>query len=155
MTALISSVHSLSFFVHPTYVVAGFVPDFQVEQARVDEQLNNATDEPTTGRQHFRLDRHRARTLATLQDRVWRSTMLLEICRSAFSRINQILFPTGPQPQGIHACSGSSGAPVPFETSSPRSLWMEQRNDGIHSKPASTYAATSTRSWIDVVAVAS
>ena len=29
--------------------------------------------------------------------------MLLELCRSAFSRINQMLFPTGPQPQGIHA----------------------------------------------------
>ena len=72
----------------------------------MDEQLNNATDEPTTGRQHFRLDKHRARILATLQDRVWRSTMLLELCRSAFSRINQILFPTGPQPQGIHALLG-------------------------------------------------
>ena len=32
--------------------------------------------------------------------------MLLELCRSAFSRINQILFPTGPQPQGIHALLG-------------------------------------------------
>ena len=69
----------------------------------MDEQLNMATDDPTTGRQHFRLDKHRARILATLQDRVWRSTMLLELCRSAFSRINQMVFPTGPQPQGIHA----------------------------------------------------
>ena len=69
----------------------------------MDEQLNMAIDEPTTGRQHFRLDKHRARILATLQDRVWRSTMLLELCRPAFSRVNQMLFPAGPQPQGIHA----------------------------------------------------
>ena len=72
----------------------------------MDEQLNNATDEPTTGRQHFRLDKHRARILATLQDRVLRGAMLLELCWSAFSRINQTLFPTGPQPQGIHALLG-------------------------------------------------
>ena len=93
-------------FVHPTCVVAGFVQDFQAEQARVDEQLSMATDEPTIGRQHFRLDKHQARILATLQDRVWQSTMLLELCRSAFSRINQTLFSTGPQPQGIHALLG-------------------------------------------------
>ena len=101
-------------FVHPICVVAGFVSDFQAEQARVDEQLNNTTDEPTTGRQHFRLDKHRARILATLQYRVWRSTMLLELCRSAFSRINQTLFPTGPQPQGIHNLLGlfRSAAPI-------------------------------------------
>ena len=106
-------------FVHPNCVVVDFVPDFQAEQARVDEQLNNVTNEPTTGRQHFRLDKHRARILATLQDRVWRSTMLLELCRSAFSRINQTLFPTGPQPQGIHALLGlfrSAGPILDFIT---------------------------------------
>ena len=90
-------------FCSPNFFVAVFVPDFQAEQARVDEQLNMATDEPTTGRQHFRLDKHRVRIPATLQDRVWRSTMLLELCMSTFSRINQMVFPTGPQPQGIHA----------------------------------------------------
>ena len=105
MTALISRSRTV-LFVYPTCVVAGFVPDFQAKQARVEGQLDNATNEPTTGRQHFRLDRHRARILATLQDRVWRSTMLLELCRSAFSRINEVLFPTGPQPQGIHALLG-------------------------------------------------
>ena len=65
--------------------------------------MDNATDTPSTGRQHFWLDRFRARTLATLNDRAWRSAQLLELCRSAFIRINQTLFPTGPQPQGIHA----------------------------------------------------
>ena len=66
MTALLSRVPSLSFLLIQRVFVAGFVPDFQAEQARVDEQLNNATDEPTTSRQHFRLDKHRARILATL-----------------------------------------------------------------------------------------
>ena len=65
--------------------------------------MDNAADNPTTGRQHFWLDRFRARTLATLKDRAWRSTQLLELCRASFIRINQTLFPTGLQPQGIHA----------------------------------------------------
>ena len=65
--------------------------------------MDNATDNPTTGRQHFWLDRFRARTLATLKDRAWRSAQLLELCRAALIRINQTLFPTGPKPQGIHA----------------------------------------------------
>ena len=31
---------------------------------------------------------------------------MLELCRSVFIRINETLFPTGPQPQGIHALLG-------------------------------------------------
>ena len=65
--------------------------------------MERATDDPSTGKQHFWLDKYHARTLATLKDRVWRSTILLELCRAAFTRINHALFPAGPQPQGIHA----------------------------------------------------
>ena len=65
--------------------------------------MDSVVDHPTTGRQHFWLDRYHARILATLKDRVWRSAQLLELCRSAFIRLNETLFPAGPQPQGIHA----------------------------------------------------
>ena len=58
------------FFVDPNCVVAGSVPDFKAEQARVYERLNNATDEPTTGCEHFWFDGNRARTLVTLKDQV-------------------------------------------------------------------------------------
>ena len=65
--------------------------------------MDSVVDNPTTGRQHFWLDRFHARTLATLKDRAWRSAQLLELCRKAFVRLNETLFPTGPQPQGIQA----------------------------------------------------
>ena len=82
---------------------AGFVDNFQAEEARVEKRLDSVVGDPTTGGQHFWLDKYHARILAKLKDRVWRSTILLELCRAAFTRINQTLFPTGPQPQGIHA----------------------------------------------------
>ena len=81
---------------------AGFVDNFQAEQIRVEGRLDSVVDDPTTGRQHFWLDRYHARILATLKDRVWRSAELLELCRAAFIRLNETLFPAGPQPQGIH-----------------------------------------------------
>ena len=81
----------------------GFVDSFQAEKVRVEGRLDSAADDPTTGRQHFWLDRYHARILATLKDRVWRSAELLELCRAAFIRLNETLFPSGPQPQGIRA----------------------------------------------------
>jgi len=86
-----------------TLCAAGFVPDLQAEEERVEERLNNVDQNPTTGRGHFWLDKYHAKKLATLKDRVWRNALLLESCRTAFIQINQALFPTGPQPQGIHA----------------------------------------------------
>ena len=80
---------------------AGFVDDFQAEKTRIEERLDSVVDTPTTGSQHFWLDKYHARILATLKDRVWRSAELLELCRMAFIRLNETLFPTGPQPQGI------------------------------------------------------
>ena len=65
--------------------------------------MESAVDHPTTGRQHFWLHRYHARILATLKDRAWRSAELLELCRAAFIRLNETLFPAGPQPQGIRA----------------------------------------------------
>ena len=85
---------------------AGFVADHHGEEEHVAERLRRATDEPTTGVQHFWLSGYNARTLATLKDRVWRGILLLELCRSAPSRINEVMFPTGPQPQGINALLG-------------------------------------------------
>ena len=84
-------------------LLAGFVEDFQAEQARIEERLDSVVDHPTTGRQHFWLDKYHARILAKLKDRAWRSAQLLELCRMAFIRLNETLFPAGPQPQGIHA----------------------------------------------------
>ena len=77
--------------------------NFQAEKIRVEERLDSVVDDPTTGRQHFSLDRYHARILATLKDRVWRSAELLELCRASFIRLNETLFPSGPQPQGIRA----------------------------------------------------
>ena len=96
----------LSFFTDTSIIYAGFVSDFDAERECVDERLQNATDEPTTVSQHFWLDGHHAHTLATLKDRVWRGTLLLEACRSTLIRINANIFPTGPQPQGILALLG-------------------------------------------------
>ena len=81
----------------------GFVDNFQAEKIRVEGRLDSVVDDPTTGCQHFWLDRYHARILATLKDRVWRSAELLELCRAAFIRLNETLFPSGPQPQGIRA----------------------------------------------------
>ena len=60
-------------------------------------------DVATTGRQHFWLHRYHARIVATLKDRAWRSAELLELCRMTFTRLNETLFPAGPQPQGMRA----------------------------------------------------
>jgi len=95
--------------------VAVFVPDFAAEKARVEERLDQAVETATTGRQHFYLDKSRARILATLKDRAWRSALLLESCRSAFIRLNEILFPSGPQPQGIHALLGLFRLAAPIQ----------------------------------------
>lgn len=84
-------------------IFVGFVDNFQAEKIRVEGRLDSVVDDPTTGRQHFWLDRYHARILATLKDRVWRSAELLELCRAAFIRLNETLFPSGPQPQGIRA----------------------------------------------------
>ena len=80
---------------------AGFVPDAQQENRRVNRLLDSAVDVPTTGRQHFYLDKVHARTLATLKDQVWRNAQVLEMCRRIFTRLNYALFPSGPQPQGL------------------------------------------------------
>ena len=82
---------------------AVFVHNFKEEGERVNERLDNATDNPISGPQHFWADRYRASQLATLKDRVFRGAILLERCRAAFMRVNHFLFPEGPQPQGIHA----------------------------------------------------
>ena len=101
--SLFTKIYDESFLLTYRICFADFVVDFQAERARVEERLDNVTDNPTTGRQHFWLDRLHARTLATLKDHAWRSAQLLELCRRAFVRLNETLFPTGPQPQGIHA----------------------------------------------------
>jgi len=77
------------------------VPDFKQEDTRVNRLLGNAVEVPTTGKQHFHLDKVHARTLLTLKDRVWRNAQVLEICRRIFTRLNCALFPSGPQPQGL------------------------------------------------------
>jgi hypothetical protein len=69
----------------------------------VEGLLDSVNDDLTTGRRHFWNDRYHARILATLKDRAWRSAELLELCRMAFIRLNETLFPAGPQPQGIRA----------------------------------------------------
>ena len=69
----------------------------------MEGRLDSVTDDPTTGSQHFCNDRYHARILATLKDRAWRSAELLELCRMAFIRLNETLFPAGPQPQGVRA----------------------------------------------------
>jgi len=56
---------------------------------------------PTSGRQHFHLDKVHTRTLLTLKDRVWRNAQVLEMCRRIFVNLNRALFPGGPQPQGL------------------------------------------------------
>ena len=63
----------------------GFVDNFQAEQIRVEGRLDSVVDDPTTGRQHFWLDRYHARILATLKDRVWRSAELLDMPGSVYS----------------------------------------------------------------------
>ena len=82
-------------------VFAGFVPDFKQEDRRVTRLLDNAVEVPTTGRQHFYLDKVHAHTLITLKDRVWRNAQVLEMCRRIFTRLNYALLPSGPQPQGL------------------------------------------------------
>ena len=72
----------------------------------MEARLQNATDEPTTGVQYFWLSGYNTHTLATLKDRVWRGILLLELCRSTLSRINEVMFSIGPQPQGINALLG-------------------------------------------------
>ena len=58
---------------------AGFVADHDREEERVIKRLERATNEPTTGAQHFKLSGYNACTLATLKDRVWRVS-----CYSSF-----------------------------------------------------------------------
>jgi hypothetical protein len=77
------------------------VPDFKQEDVRINRVLDNAVEVPTSGKQHFNLDKVHARTLLTLNDRVWRNAQVLEICRRIFTQLNCALFPSGPQPQGL------------------------------------------------------
>ena len=77
------------------------MPDFKQEDRRINRLLDNAVETPTTGKQHFMLDKVHARTLLTLKDRVWRNAQVLEMCRRIFTRLNCPLFPLGPQPQGL------------------------------------------------------
>ena len=51
----------------------------------------------------FWSDRARGRVLATLQDRVWRAGILMEVCRAALARVHQALFPPNEQSQGLAA----------------------------------------------------
>ena len=55
--ALITDFLATFFSFDSTCSFVGFVSDFRAEQALFEERLDNATDNPTTGRQHFWLDR--------------------------------------------------------------------------------------------------
>ena len=87
-------------------VGAGFVADHVGEAERVVERLEQQAGDPTNDPQHFWLSGYNARTLATLKDRVWRGIILIEVCRATLSRIHEVMFPTGPHPQGINALLG-------------------------------------------------
>ena len=93
---------SLLFRLTSNVACAGFVVDHVREEEHVTERLERVTDEPTIGPQHFWLSGYNTRTLAILKDCVWRCILLIELCRSTLSRINEVMFPTGPQPQGIN-----------------------------------------------------
>ena len=84
----------------------GLVSDHRADKERVEERLQHATDEPTTGVQHFWLSGYNVHTLATLKDHACQGILLLELCQSTLSRINEVMFPTGPQQQGIDALLG-------------------------------------------------
>ena len=75
-------------------VRVGVATDPVGETERVNERLEPTTNKPTTDRQHFWLSGYNVCTLATLKDRVWHSILLVEMCRSMLSRINEVEFGT-------------------------------------------------------------
>ena len=107
---------SLLFRLTSNIACACFVADHVGEEERVAERLERTTDEPTTGSQHFWLSGYNERTLATLKDRVWWGILLIELCRSTLNRINEVMFPTGPQPQGINGLLAIFRGVVPIRT---------------------------------------
>ena len=104
---------------------AGFVSNCHTKQERVEEWLQNATDEPTTDAHHFWLSGYHAQTLVTLKDRAWRGVLLLDLCRSTLCRINEAIFQQGHSHKGSMHCLEFAVAWVLFETSSCKSLFWE------------------------------
>ena len=85
-------------------VFVGFVDNFQAEQIRVEGRLDSVVDDPTTGRQHFWLDRYHARILATLKDRVWRSAELLDYAGHRLFACTRLVFLLGHNHKGFVLC---------------------------------------------------
>ena len=114
----------------------------------MEERLDSVVDHPTTGRQHSWLDKYHARILATLKDRAWRSAELLELCRMTFTRLNEVLFPSGPQPQGMRALLDIFRHTGPIRDLLTRKLVVgAKRGNGVCAESQAIFGATSTRNW--------
>ena len=69
-----------------------------MEQRVAQEEKGNSS-----GAQYFWSDAPRAKILARMLDRVWRSAFLLQSCHTTLSKVHRLLFPHNPQPQGLNA----------------------------------------------------
>ena len=66
----------------------GVNPDKRAEEARIEERLDGVVAGTASSQQYFWSDRPKARVLALLLDRAWRTVMLLESCRGTLAKVH-------------------------------------------------------------------
>ena len=85
------------------FMCADVNPDWEAERVRVEERVTREASGDSYEARQFWVNRSRGRVLATMLDRTWRASFLLESCRKTLWHINRVYFPHNAQPNGLSA----------------------------------------------------